>query len=101
MNEPIDSIFAEGLSLSFPSGDIPCLPGFTLALFAGESYKTQKQEFVFIVKTQDVIDYDIKLDDSFTFQSPNYLTSFTVGNTPIDDHGLSSFYGNFISRESL
>jgi hypothetical protein len=105
--EPIDAIFrVENLTIESDNWSVLCLLGFSITSFyQGESIqKTEKQEFVFRVKTKDVIDNEIKKGETFFYTTDCHQYNFKIATVPIDDMTgacLSKFNADFISREAL
>lgn len=104
IEEPLDFLFSiENIILESDNWSIPCLPGFSITLFSDDDIeRTEKQEFNFRVKTKDILDNEIKINDSFSYSSGNYTYTFNISSVPIDDlTGLSTFRANYVSRETL
>lgn len=105
--EPIDFFFkVENLLIDSDNWSVKSIPGFSITTFYnGESVqKTEKQEFIFRVKTQDVIDNEITKGELFFYVTDCYQYNFELATVPIDDltgAGLTKFSANFISREPL
>lgn len=110
MNLPDNiNFFFKILNLKIESDNwsVYCIPGFSITSFYnGESIqKTEKQEFTFRVKTQDIIDNEIQSGDIFFYSTDCYQYNFQIpaDYKPIEDIniGLSKIVANFLSREVL
>lgn len=103
MKEDLDSLFAiTGTILAFPNGDVLGLPNYILETLYNGDYKVEKQDFRFIVRTSDIIDFEIEVDDEFSFEDTGYLYKFKVASPPINDlTGVSELVCDYLEKEIL
>lgn len=82
-----DVLALVGELLTFPQAEILAIPGFQVETLVSmdDNYKVERQSFTFQVASADVIENDIKQDDTFTFDDGNYLYTFKLNRYPMPD----------------
>jgi hypothetical protein len=105
--EPLSKIFeVENLSIVSDDWTVPCLPGFAITTFYKPEniQQTEKQVFLFRVKTKDTIENDFSVGKEFSYSTDCHEYIFRIAAPLVDDMfstGTSKFRADFISREVL